>query len=99
MVKGPEPFVVVFSLRGAKIQLTVYNTSNSYPKGPCAQIVSTLGPMYLRQYFKAKVYTIWIHGPLGVVYPSQKILACDSDGRFGAGAVRPLASGTAFLSE
>ena len=28
-------------------------------KGPCAQIVYTLGPMYLqREYFKAKVYTI-----------------------------------------
>ena len=39
-----------------------------HPKGPCAQIVYTLGPipMYLyREYFKAKVYTIWVHGPLG----------------------------------
>ena len=35
------------------------------PKGPCTQIVYTLGPMYpLREYFKAKVYTIWVHGPL-----------------------------------
>ena len=26
----------------------------------------TLGPMYLyREYFKAKVYPIWVHGPLG----------------------------------
>ena len=29
------------------------------PKGPCAQIVYTLGPMYpYREYFKANVYTI-----------------------------------------
>ena len=36
------------------------------PKGPCTQIVYTLVPMYLyREYFKAKVYTIWVHGPLG----------------------------------
>ena len=35
------------------------------PKGSCAQIVYTLGPMYLyREYFKANVYTIWVHGPL-----------------------------------
>ena len=36
------------------------------PKGPCTQIVYTSGPMYrYREYFKAKVYTIWVHGPLG----------------------------------
>ena len=36
------------------------------PKGPCTQIVYTLVPMYLyTEYFKAKVYTIWLHGPLG----------------------------------
>ena len=34
------------------------------PKGPCTQIVYTLGPMYpYREYFKANVYTIWVHGP------------------------------------
>ena len=38
-----------------------------YPKGPCTQMAYTLAPMYLyREYFKAKVYTIWVHGPLGV---------------------------------
>ena len=38
-----------------------------FPKGPCTQIVYTLRPMYLcREYFKANVYTIWVHGPLGV---------------------------------
>ena len=38
------------------------------PKGPCTQIVYALGPRYLyREYFKAKVYTIWVHGPLGNV--------------------------------
>ena len=39
-----------------------------YPKGPCAQIAYTLGPMHLqREYFKAKVCALWVHGPLGVV--------------------------------
>ena len=34
-------------------------------KGPCTQIVCTLGAMYLcREYFKAKVYIIWVHGPI-----------------------------------
>ena len=36
------------------------------PKGPCTQIVYTLALKYLyRDYIKAKVYTIWVHGPLG----------------------------------
>ena len=36
-------------------------------KGPCTQIVYTLAPMYLyREYFKANVYTIWVHRPSGV---------------------------------
>ena len=35
-------------------------------KGPCTQIVFTLGPMYLyREYFQANVYTIWVHGLIG----------------------------------
>ena len=39
------------------------------PKGPCAQIVYTLGPKYPnREYFKGKVYnTIWAHGPVGYI--------------------------------
>ena len=37
------------------------------PKGPCTQIGDTLAPKYPnRDYFKAKVYTIWVHGPLGI---------------------------------
>ena len=36
------------------------------PKGACTQIVHTLAPKYLyRDYFEVKVYTIWVHGPLG----------------------------------
>ena len=36
-------------------------------KGPCTQIVHTLAPKYLcRDYFNAKVYAIWVHGPLGL---------------------------------
>ena len=38
-----------------------------FPKGPCTQIVYTLSPMFrYREYFKAKVYTIWAHGPLAL---------------------------------
>ena len=37
-----------------------------YPRE--AQIVYTLALKYLcRDYIKAKVYTIWVHGPLGYV--------------------------------
>ena len=36
------------------------------PKGPCTEIVDILGSMYLNtEYFKIKVYAIWVHGPLG----------------------------------
>ena len=32
-----------------------------YPKGPFAPKAHTLGPMYrYREYFEAKVYTIWV---------------------------------------
>ena len=35
-------------------------------KGPCTHIAYTLVPKYLnRDYMKANVYTIWLHGPLG----------------------------------
>ena len=47
-----------------------YNCSSrtTYPKGPCKQIVDTLAPKYPnRDYFKAKVYTIWAHGHLGLL--------------------------------
>ena len=37
-------------------------------KGPCTQKIFTLGPRYLyRDYFKAKVHSIWVHGPVGEV--------------------------------
>ena len=40
--------------------------SQLIPKGPCTQIAYTLAPKHLyRDYFKAKVYTVWVHGPLG----------------------------------
>ena len=36
------------------------------PNGPCAQIVYALAPKYpCREYFKATVYAVWEHGPLG----------------------------------
>ena len=40
----------------------------SYPKGPCTQTVY--------RYFRAKVYTIWAHGPLvlGLLKGSFKVL-------------------------
>ena len=39
-----------------------------YPKGPCSQIVYTLALKYtsLYRYFGAKLYAIWVHGPLGL---------------------------------
>ena len=41
-------------------------TIDPNPQGPCAQIVYTVAPKYLYgDYFKANVYTIWVHGPLG----------------------------------
>ena len=44
------------------------------PKGPCAQIANTLALKYLyRAYFKAKVYTIWVHGPLNL-QPERTLL-------------------------
>ena len=46
-------------------------------KGPCTQIVYTLDPMYLyRDYFKANVYTIWVHGPLGVLHCLESGVYC-----------------------
>ena len=36
------------------------------PESPSTQIMYTLAPKYLyRDHFKAKVYTIWVPGPLG----------------------------------
>ena len=44
-----------------------YLRTDLHPKGPCTEIVDTLPPKYLyRDYFNAKVYTIWVHGPLGL---------------------------------
>ena len=38
--------------------------TDTFPKGPYTHIVYTLAPMYLyRDYFKANVYTIGVHGP------------------------------------
>ena len=52
----PQPFLFV-STRSCTI-----------PKGPCAQIVYNLPEKYLnRAFFKANVYPIWVHGPLGSV--------------------------------
>ena len=39
-----------------------------FPKGPCAQVVYTLAPKYLkREYFMAKVYASWVHGTLEIM--------------------------------
>ena len=46
-----------------------------FPKDPCAQIAHTLAPKYPnRDYFKAKVYTIWVHGPLYPIKPLKEPL-------------------------
>ena len=40
-------------------------TQQSYTKGPCSEMVDTLPPECIyRDYVKADVYTIWVHGPL-----------------------------------
>ena len=42
------------------------------PKDPCTQIVYTLAPKYqCRDYFKAYVYTVWVHGSFGWVLSNQ----------------------------
>ena len=47
-----------------------------FPKGPCTQIVYTLALKYLyRDYIKADVYTIWVHGPLGIAEQSSSVQA------------------------
>ena len=39
-----------------------------FPKGPCTKIVYTWALKYsLYRYIGPKVYTIWVHGPLGFV--------------------------------
>ena len=46
--------------------LTIVQGLSINPKGPCTQIVYTLALKYsLYRYIEAKVYTIWVHGPLG----------------------------------
>ena len=53
---------LILYLKGMRILM--FQLSGFYYKGPCTQIVYTLGPMYpYREYFKANVCTIWVHGP------------------------------------
>ena len=56
--------------------------AKGFPKGPCAQIVYTLALKYLyTDYSKAKVNSIWVHGPLGfgriadIFVPRVRVLA------------------------
>ena len=52
-------------IRVTKTVVPVLNQgwSCSSPKGPRTQIVHTLAPKYLyRDYFKAKVSILWVHG-------------------------------------
>ena len=61
---GTEAYRTYFWADSTKL----FKALGSYPKGPCTQIVYTLAPKYLySDYFKDKVYTIWVHGPLGFV--------------------------------
>ena len=48
--------------------MTPFITTHEPPsKAPCSHMVQTLAPKYLcRNPFKLKVYTIWVHGALGV---------------------------------
>ena len=45
----------------------------------CTQIVYTLAPKYLyRDYFKAKIYTTWVYGPLGKWHRRNRLLLLPS---------------------
>ena len=49
-----------------------YRLALPHPEGPCAEIVYTLALEYsLYRYIGPKVYSIWVHGPLGPL-PSKK---------------------------
>ena len=63
-----KPIQSFFKPPEASLRVPVFYTwSLGIPKGPWTQIVYTLAPKYLyRDYIKAKVYTIWAHGPLGM---------------------------------
>ena len=51
------------------------------PTGPCTQKVDALALKYsLYRYFKAKVYTIWVHGPLGK-YRKEAQEPCEGEAR------------------
>ena len=55
--------VIIRTPKGTRI-LTITHIYYLYPKCPCTQVVYT-SPQYLyRDYFKAKVCAIWVHGPL-----------------------------------
>ena len=64
-----QPSPVARVCRGSWASKHLYvNEHGTYPKDPCTQIVYTLALKYLyRDYIKAKVYTIWVHGPLGLM--------------------------------
>ena len=60
-------FLKVFWLSGSGFRWVWGSGFSVYPKGPCTQRGYTLAPKYLyRDYSKAKVCTIWVHGPLGL---------------------------------
>ena len=51
---------------GDKVGQPDAESKDSNPERPCTQIVCTLAPKYLyRDYFEAKVYAFWVHGPFG----------------------------------
>ena len=61
----------LFGKKGLNLNVCVLRpeTSKSMLHPRTRQIVDTLALKYLsRDYFKAKVYTIWVHGPLGILY-------------------------------
>ena len=51
---------------------TEVDSQTQTPRGPCTQIVYTLAPKCLnRDYFKAKVHTIWV--PWILIYPPKSL--------------------------
>ena len=66
--KGKYRFLSGLSTRSARGRNTMQFAVCGPYKGPRTFLVYTLAPKYLyRDYFKAKVYTIWAHGMLGTV--------------------------------
>ena len=67
MITGGLGFRVYLTIpKPTVLDVIPYDSGVITPKGPCTQIVYTLALRYsLYRYIGPKVYTTWVHGPLG----------------------------------